>query len=94
MDTSSKDKTESKKETTKSKKAAKKTDSKNKEEKMEVDKKETKSKKVRKPLSGHTPPDIPWPPGKWRLGEPYQRNKFLFLRYATKGIAEFFFSAL
>ncbi|XP_060588498.1 nuclear cap-binding protein subunit 3-like isoform X2 [Ruditapes philippinarum] len=28
---------------------------------------------------------IPWPPGKWRLGEPYKdKNKYLFLRFATK----------
>ena len=29
---------------------------------------------------------IPWPPGKWRLGKPFQdRNQYMFLRYATKG---------
>lgn len=28
--------------------------------------------------------NIPWPPGRWRLGYPYPKTKYLFLRYATK----------
>lgn len=28
---------------------------------------------------------IPWPPGKWRLGIPSRKAKYLFLRFANKG---------
>ncbi|BFZ05460.1 hypothetical protein BsWGS_08499 [Bradybaena similaris] len=28
--------------------------------------------------------DIPWPPGWWRLGIPYHKAKYLFMRYAMK----------
>ena len=37
---------------------------------------------LRKNIKG----EIPWPPGKWRLGLPYPGQKeYLFLRFATKG---------
>lgn len=28
---------------------------------------------------------IPWPPGKWRLGVPSKKGRYLFLRFASKG---------
>jgi hypothetical protein len=31
----------------------------------------------------------PWPPGKWRLGIPSVKAKFLFMRYATNGVFHF-----
>ena len=55
---------------------------------MDTSTKEIKDKKVDKCVKnvvGHKAPDIPWPPGKWRLGNPYKQSKYLFLRYATKG---------
>ena len=30
--------------------------------------------------------EVPWPPGKWRLGVPLPgKSEFLFMRFATKG---------
>ena len=49
------------------------------------DEKSTRGNKRRDFPISFKPTDIPWPPGKWRLGLPYNKSKFLFLRYANKG---------
>lgn len=60
---------------------------KEKEKKNKTVKKESDRSKRGKLKARNT--NIPWPPGKWRLGRPHSKVKYLFLRYATKGIIEF-----
>ena len=51
---------------------------------------ETK-RRLKKPEAPPVPPpsrdltNVPWPPGFWRLGVPYKKAEFLFLRFAMKG---------
>ena len=58
---------------------------------MERDKERALKKTMKKP---ETPPvipqvkeksEIPWPPGFWRLGMPFAKAEYLFMRYAMKG---------
>ena len=62
-------------------KTKKKEGSKSPEKKTQAVKEKRKEKKPNKVTS-----DIPWPPGKWRLGRPHSRAKYIFMRYATKGM--------
>lgn len=49
-----------------------------------MEKKARKKAKLRKRVLVHKDSDIPWPPGKWRLGKVIPKAKHIFMRYSNK----------